>query len=73
MTSGQHISYKISDFLRISKEEFTGRLRNEDNQIRTWDNEYEHLHEGDESDQTRDHQKYDDVYNYLKGIGLKEV
>ena len=45
MTSGQHISYKISDFLRISKEEFTGRLRNEDNQIRTWDNEYEHLQE----------------------------
>ncbi len=43
MTSGQHISYKISDFLRITKEEFTGQLRNEDNQIRTWDNEYDHL------------------------------
>lgn len=43
MTSGQHISYSISDFLSITKDKFTGKLRNEDNQIRSWDNEYEHL------------------------------
>lgn len=43
MVSGQHISLKISDFLSISKEKFTGMLRNEDKQIQSWDIEYEHL------------------------------
>ena len=45
MTSGQHVSLKICEFLNLSKEEFTGRLRNEDNQIKTWDDEYDHLKE----------------------------
>lgn len=43
MVSGNHISLTISEFLKISKEAFTGMLRNEDNQIRTWDHEYDHL------------------------------
>lgn len=43
MTSGQHQSYTISKFLTLSKEEFSGSLRNVDNQIRTWDDEFDHL------------------------------
>lgn len=43
MTSGQHVSYKISEFLKTSKEEFTGKLRDENKQIQSWDHEYEHL------------------------------
>lgn len=44
MTSGQHVSYKVSEFLKISKEEFTGKLRDENRQIQTWDHEFDHLH-----------------------------
>ena len=43
MTSGQHVSYKISEFLNISKEEFTGKLRDQSKQTQTWDHEFEHL------------------------------
>ena len=43
MTSGQHVSYKVSEFLKITKEEFTGKLRDESKQIQTWDHEFEHL------------------------------
>lgn len=43
MTSGQHVSYRISEFLKISKEEFTGKLRDESKQIQTWDHEFAHL------------------------------
>lgn len=43
MTSGQHVSYKVSEFLRISKEEFTGKLRDESMQTQTWDHELDHL------------------------------
>ena len=43
MTSGQHVSYKISEFLGISKEEFTGKLRDESKQTQTWDHEFDHL------------------------------
>lgn len=43
MTSGQHVSYKISEFLKISKEEFTGKLRDESKQTQTWDHEFNHL------------------------------
>ena len=43
MTSGQHVSYKISEFLNISKEEFTGKLRDQSKQTQTWDHEFDHL------------------------------
>ena len=43
MTSGQHVSYKISEFLNITKEEFTGKLRDESKQTQTWDHEFDHL------------------------------
>lgn len=43
MISGQHVSYKISEFLNISKEEFTGKLRDESKQTQTWDHEFNHL------------------------------
>jgi len=43
MTSGQHVSYKVSEFLNISKEEFTGKLRDESMQTQTWDHEFDHL------------------------------
>lgn len=43
MTSGQHKSFRISEFLNLTQVEFTGQLRNVDNQVRTWDNEFEHL------------------------------
>ena len=43
MTSGQHVSYKVSEFLNISKEEFTGKLRDQSKQTLTWDHEFEHL------------------------------
>ena len=43
MTSGQHVSYKVSEFLKISKAEFTGKLRDENQQIQTWDHEFDHL------------------------------
>ncbi len=45
MTSGQHVSYKVSEFLNISKKEFTGKLRDESKQIQTWDHEFDHLKE----------------------------
>ena len=43
MTSGQHVSYKVSEFLNISKEEFSGKLRDQSKQTQTWDHEFEHL------------------------------
>lgn len=43
MTSGQHVSFKICEFQNISKEEFTGKLRDESKQIQTWDHEFDHL------------------------------
>lgn len=43
MTSGQHVSYKVSEFLKITKEEFTGKLRDESKQTQTWDHEFDHL------------------------------
>lgn len=43
MTSGQHVSYKVSEFLNMSKEQFTGELRDESKQTQTWDHEFEHL------------------------------
>ena len=43
MTSGQHVSYKISEFLKITKEEFTGKLRDESKQTQVWDHEFDHL------------------------------
>ena len=43
MTSGQHVSYKVSEFLNISKVEFTGKLRDTSKQTQTWDHEFEHL------------------------------
>lgn len=43
MTSGQHVSYKVSEFLNISKKEFTGKLRDQSKQTQTWDHEFEHL------------------------------
>ena len=43
MTSGQHVSYTASDFLNITKEEFTGKLRDESKQTQTWDHEFDHL------------------------------
>lgn len=43
MTSGQHVSYKISEFLKITKDEFTGKLRDESKQTQTWDHEFDHL------------------------------
>lgn len=45
MTSGQHVSYTISEFLKITKEEFTGKLRDESKQTQTWDHEFDHLQE----------------------------
>lgn len=43
MTSGQHVSYTVSEFLGITKEEFTGKLRDENRQTQTWDHEFDHL------------------------------
>ena len=43
MTSGQHVSLRIRDFLLMTKAQFTGMLRNQDNQIKTWDAEFDHL------------------------------
>ena len=43
MTSGHHVSYEVREFLQISKEEFTGKLREESWQTQTWDDEFEHL------------------------------
>ena len=43
MTSGQHVSYTVSEFLNITKEEFTGKLRDESKQTQTWDHEFDHL------------------------------
>lgn len=43
MTSGQHKAFRIMDFLRMSKQDFSGLMRYEDNQTRTWDDEFVHL------------------------------
>lgn len=43
MTSGQHVSLKISEFLSMTKEMFTGKLRDQTKQGSTWDDEFDHL------------------------------
>lgn len=43
MTSGQHVSYTIKEFLRITKEQFTGQLKDCTRQTQTWDDEFDHL------------------------------
>ncbi|MBQ6726279.1 MAG: DUF2075 domain-containing protein [Bacteroidales bacterium] len=43
MTSGKHVSYEVSEFLKLTKEQFTGNLRDESKQTQTWDHEFDHL------------------------------
>ena len=43
MTSGQHISLSIDEFLKLTKEEFCGKLKDETRQTQTWEEEFDHL------------------------------
>ncbi len=43
MTSGQHVSYRVSEFLNLTKECFAGNLREKSKQTQTWDHEFDHL------------------------------
>ena len=43
MRSGQHIIYSIDDFLKLSKDQFSGVLKDRSTQTNTWDEEFDHI------------------------------